>query len=677
MTPERELFWKIGAGWLFYVLAALAMALLVAGVVVHLKVWLKSAPKGKVAFSREALKQTISDVFLGLRVLKGEIPAGIMHALIFWGFVVLTIGTTILVFHEHLFSFLAGTIHLVFEIAMEIGGLILLAGILWALVRRYLQRVSRLERRLEDALVPLWLLVVVCSGFLLEGVRLAVQKPAWAGWSFVGAWTAGFLSPGTAEATYPYLWWGHALLSLGFIAVIPYTKLFHILGAPAAYYLHHASDAPSAQFPAAQELEEVPSDTGDAAQSAEEGSLDFLDVPLTLADVAFYDACMRCGRCVQACPSAGAGEAFAPRDFIQATIHALWQERSSVGDIRFLTKDHPIDPKVPWHCTTCAACLEVCPVYGATYEAVLKKRALLIQEGTGVSDLMNQTLERLFNYENPWVSSKREKAVWTKGLDIPALAKGGSDVDFCYFVGCTTSIDARAQAIAKSFSAVLKHAGVRYGILGEKEPCCGDIARVAGEIGLFEEKKMNCVDLFSQYDIKEVVTSSPHCFHAFLNEYPPEKGFGVKHYSLLLRELIGDGRLKFKKNGNVRITYHDPCYLGRHNRIFEEPREVIRSIPGSQLIEMSHHGPDSLCCGAGGGRMWQGKELDGEARMSEIRVREAHATGAEILITACPLCLIMLEDALKTLGLEKELKIMDLNELVLESLEQEGSPVST
>jgi Fe-S oxidoreductase/nitrate reductase gamma subunit len=683
MTPERELFWRIGAGWLFYLLAFVAMGLLAVGVAAHVRVWLKSAPKGKVFFSVDALKRTISDVVLGLRVLKGEVPAGIMHALIFWGFVILTIGTTILVFHEHLVSFIAGKIHLVFEISMEIGGLILLAGILWALVRRYLQRVSRLERRLEDAVVPLWLLIVVCSGFVLEGVRLAVQKPAWAQWSFVGAWAAGFVSPGTAEATYPYLWWGHALLSLGFIAVIPYTKLFHVLGAPATYYLHHSADVTTAPALPAQEVEEVPSETDDGAQetdeaapSAEDGSLDFLDMPLKLGDVVFYDSCMRCGRCVQACPSAGAGEAFAPRDFIQATIRELWQEHSPVGDVRFLTKDQPIDPKAPWNCTTCAACLEVCPVYGAAFESVLRKRGLLIQEGTGVPDLMNQTLERLFNYENPWVSSKREKAVWTKGLDIPSLPKGGKEGQLCYFVGCTTAIDARAQGIAKSFSSILKQAGVSFGILGEKEPCCGDIARVAGEVGLFEEKKMNCIDLFGQYDIKDVVTSSPHCFHAFLNEYPAEKGFEVRHYSLFLRELVGDSRLKFKKNGKLRVTYHDPCYLGRHNRIFEEPREVIRSIPGTSLIEMEHHGPDSLCCGAGGGRMWQGKELDGKARMSEIRVKEAHATGAEVLITACPLCLIMLEDALKTLGFEKEMKVMDLNEVVLQSLEQAGNPVT-
>ena len=672
MTPEREIFWKISEAWLFYVIAALAVCLSLAALAVHLSVWLKSAPKSRIVFSGQAVKRTISDVFLGLRVLKGEVSAGIMHAFIFWGFVILTVGTTLLLIHEHLSPYLVGKSHLVFEVSMEIGGLILLAGILWALIRRYVQRVPRLERRAEDALVPLWLLVIVGSGFVLEGVRLASQQPPWDHWSFAGSWVAGWVSNSTAQATYPYLWWGHALLSLGFIAVIPFTKLFHVVGAPAVYYLHHSAEGSQELSPS----EPVEAPVDETAMTPEEGALDFGETPLTLGDVAFYDACMRCGRCVKACPSAGAGEAFAPRDFIQATLRALWQKHSSVGDIRFLTKDQPIGNEVPWNCTTCAACLEVCPVYGATFESVMRKRGLLIQEGTGVPDLMNQTLERLFNYENPWVSSKREKALWPQGLDIPSLPKGGKEGHLCYFVGCTTSIDARAQGIAKSFSSILKHAGVNFGILGEKEPCCGDIARVVGEVGLFEEKKMNCLDLFGQYDIKDVVTSSPHCFHAFLNQYPQEKGFEVRHYSLVLRELVGDGKLRFKTNGKVRVTYHDPCYLGRHNRIFEEPRQVIRSIPGTSLIEMVHHGPDSLCCGAGGGRMWQGKELDGETRMSEIRVREAHATGAEVLITACPLCLIMLEDALKTLGLDKELKIMDLNELVLGSLEQVGNPVT-
>ncbi len=646
MTPERELFWKIGEVWVFYVVAVLAVCLLLVGVAAHIYVWRKSSPGSKTAFSRQALKRTLLDTFLGRGAFKGDLSAGLMHLFIFWGFCILFIGTSLLATHEYVRPYLIGKGYLLFEASMEVGGLILLAGIVWALVRRYLQRIPRLERRLEDGVVPLWLLLVVLSGFLLEGVRLAAQKPPWGHWSFVGSMMSGLISDGAAGPAYPYLWWGHALLSLGFIALIPFTKLFHIIGGPTAFYLHYSAE-PS-----------------NGTSQTEQESGESVDI----REAVFFDACMRCGRCAQVCPSTGAGEPFAPRDFVQAQRRILWQEHSPVGDIRFLNKGQPVEDKAAWYCTTCAACLEVCPVYGAAFKVVSQKRARLVEEGKEVPDLMNQTLERLFNYENPWVASKRERGAWAKELDIPVLTKGGNETPLCYFVGCTTSYDARAQGIARSFTTILKQAGVPFGILAEKEPCCGDIARVVGEVGLFQEKKENCQELFDQYGIEEVVTSSPHCFHNFLNEYSGRQ-FGVRPYPLVLRELIAQGKLKLKKSVNLTLTYHDPCYLGRHNRIFEEPRGIIRSIPGVKLIEMTHHGADSLCCGGGGGRMWQGSELHGEARMSEIRIKEARATGAEILITACPLCLIMLEDALKTIGLEGQLKVMDLNELVLQSLE--------
>lgn len=645
MIPERVFFWKIGVVWLFYIAVAFVAGLLVIGVAAHVKVWLKSAQKGKIPFSRQALKQAILDTFLGLRVLKGDVTAGVMHAFLMWGFIILTIGTALIFIHEYLFPFLAGNTHLVFEVAMEVGGLVLLAGVIWALVRRYLQRVPRLERRLEDAVVPLWLLVVVVSGFVLEAVRLGSQQPPWSHWSFVGSWMAGLISERTAQSAYPYLWWGHGLLSLGFLAVIPFTKLFHILGAPVTYYLHHLAEGPR----------EVPL----AYEGVAEG--------MNLADAVFFDACMRCGRCVEKCPSAGAGEPFAPRDFVQSSRRAMWKEQSPVGDIQFLTNDPPLDGNAEWYCTTCSACLEACPIYGATFKFVTKRRTELIEEGKGVPDLMNQTLERLFKYDNPWFPSKKERAAWAIDRNVPALKKGGKEAQLCYFVGCTTSFDARAQDIAKSFSSILDHAGVNYGILADKEPCCGDLARVVGEVGLFQEQMEKCLELFDKYGIEQVVTSSPHCFHTFKNEYL-EKNFQVRHYTLFLKELIGEGRLEFKNSERRIVTYHDPCYLGRHNQIFDEPREIIRSIPGIELREMRHHGPDSLCCGAGGGRMWQGPELKGDERMGEIRIKEAHETGAQCVITACPLCLIMLEDGLKTVGLEKEMKVMDLNELVLGSL---------
>lgn len=649
MRPYRDMFWQIEGVWIFYILVVLATGLFLAGVAAYIWVWKKNAGALEVPFSKNALKRTILDTFLGRRVLQDDIPAGVMHLFLFWGFLSLFIGTALLFIHEYLFPFLTGTAYLVFSLVMEVGGLILLTGILWTLIRRYIQRVPRLERRLEDVLVLALLLLVGLSGYVVEGLRLAHQQPPWSEWSFIGGWTGSLFSPAAAKGLYPYLWWGHALLSLSFIASIPFTKLFHILGAPAGIYLQ-GSGKP-------------------VILDVEEGAGEF-----DLRDSVFFDGCMRCGRCVEACPSEGAGEPFAPRDFVQAMRRALWRDHFPWGDIRFLSRgeESEVDERF-WYCTTCRACLEVCPVYGPTFETVMKKRVLAVEEGTNVPKLMNQTLEKVFKYDNPWESSKKNRGAWAEGMDLVDLIKRDAEADVCYFVGCTTSFDDTAKGIARSFSKNLQTAGVNFGILGKKEPCCGDIARRAGELGLFVEQMEKCLDIFDKYGVTEVVTSSPHCFHTFRNEYP-EAPFKTRHYTLILRELIADGKLRFKEGQAAKLTYHDPCYLGRYNRIFDEPREIIRSIPGFSLVEMTHHGADSLCCGGGGGRMWQ--ELSGEVKMSDVRIREAEATGAQILVTACPLCRIMLEDARKAAGLNETLQVMDLNELVLQALEGTSSPVT-
>ena len=643
MIPYRDMFWQIENTWIFYILAGLATALFLAGVAAFIHVWHKNAGNLAIAFSKDSLKITVLDTILGRRLLRGHMAAGIMHLLLFSGFLVLFIGTTLLFINDYLFSFLRGTFYLVYSLAMEIGGLLFITGILWALIRRYIQRVPRLERRLEDALVPMWLLLIGLSGFMVEGLRLSYQQPAWAEWSFVGGWMGLLVSPEGAKYLYPTFWWGHALLSLGLISMIPYTKLFHILAAPAAIYFQ------SAQKPVFLEMDE---------------GADKFD----LGDSIFFDACMRCGRCVEACPSSGAGESFAPREFVQAMRHSLWQDQFPWGDIRFLSLGDEIEVNEKlWFCTTCRACLEVCPVYGAPFEAVMKQRMLAVEEGTHVPMLMNQTLEKIFKYDNPWESSKRNRGAWAEGMDLVNLTKRGTAADLCYFVGCTTSFDETARGLALSFSKILQSAGVSFGILGKKEPCCGDIARRAGEVGLFMEQTEKCIDLFDKYDITDVVTSSPHCFHTFRNEYP-EASFTTRHYTLVLRELLAEGKLPFKEGTATTVTYHDPCYLGRYNKIFDEPREIISAIPGINLVEMKHHGLDSLCCGGGGGRMWQ--DLKGEVKMSEVRIKEAEATGAQILVTACPLCRIMLEDARKAAGLNETLRVMDLNELVLQSMEE-------
>ena len=661
-TPLRTSYWHIEPVWVFYVLAALAVLVFVYGLVIRLSLWLKGVRHQKIPFSPGGIRNLILDGLLGQRIFRGDLAAGIMHLLIIWGFLSLFIGTILISVDYWMGHFLKGSLYLWYSACLEVAGLMLTIGVIWAIIRRYIQRVPRLERRSEDLIVVLWLFLIVISGFVAEAGRLAAQRPDWAEWSFVGYWLSLIWSrPEEALSVYPYLWWMHALLSLGFIAYIPYCKLFHILAAPASIYLQN------------QPLQAVP------VESRGED-----DEVYSYRDMVSFDACTRCGRCVEVCPATGAGEPFAPMDFIAWSRDNLLKKHHPLRDVtgfkacldRKARSERGFDLQRIWHCTTCMACLEVCPVYVATPDAIRHARSGVVEEGTQVPSLLTQSLKNLYKYNNPWEATKKKRDKWSGDMDIPNLTKKGEDRSLCYFVGCTTSMDTRAQDLARSFVQILNHGGISFGTLGKKEPCCGDIARRAGEDGLFEMEMEDCLDLFRKHEIREVVTSSPHCFHTFSNEYPvyqaiqsPDERvvFQVRHYTEFLKDLLDQGVLSFDTSLDIKVTYHDPCYLGRHNRIFDAPRDIIRAIPGIELVEMAHFREDSLCCGGGGDRMWQ-DDMDGNPKMSEIRIREAAATGAELVITACPLCLIMLEDACKTEGLEEKLKVMDLNELVVMAL---------
>jgi Fe-S oxidoreductase/nitrate reductase gamma subunit len=664
MQIERIHFWGIHYVALFYVLSAISVAIFGAGLYIRISVWLAARDRQKPGLSVKGINNLCKDGLLGRKIFKGDFSAGLMHFLIMWGFVGLFIGTVLSTIHHYLIRFLIGTTYIVFSFCLEIFGFMLIAGLILAFIRRYIERIARLENKAQD--LGMLILIAVCAvtGFIVEGTRLAVQMPEWESYSFGGVIFSKLLSSREqAESYYPLVWWLHSLLSLGLIAYFPFSKLFHSMAAPVNIYL-----GPQSMH----------------AVSRSEGSEDIeSESPkFSLGDMIDFSACTRCGRCNEVCPSTSAKEPFAPREFISQANEYTRFTYNPLGKVKWIREklfrsiSNPpnISPEQIWFCTTCRACLEVCPVYIGAFDPIRRVRSAEIETGDRVAPLLTKSLETLYKFDNPWEPSKKKRAEWSKGLTVPDLTTG-SKKDLCYFVDCTTSIDTRTQNLARAFVKIMTHAGVSFGTLGQKETCCGDIARRVGEEGLFEDQADKTTTIFEKYSITDVVASSPHCFNVMRNEYPsPEEpeaaeektSFRIRHYTQLLEELINKGAIKPVNAMNIKVTFHDPCYLGRYNNIYETPRNVIRSIPGVSLVEMVHCGPDSLCCGGGGGRMWQ--ELEGEQKLAEVRIREAADTGADVMVTACPYCMIMLEDAAKTAEIKSGLKVMDLNELVATSL---------
>ena len=366
-----------------------------------------------------------------------------------------------------------------------------------------------------------------------------------------------------------------------------------------------------------------------------------------------FNMCMQCGECTGSCPV-----------FSKSKLNPRRLMLEIAYTISPLTMYPPLDIREKtevWDCTTCRTCSYRCPRDVNPMDVLIGLRGLLVEEGR-VPPTLGDALEGVYKYGNPWGLSRSKRSEWAQDLKVKYVTEG-EKVELLYFVGCAASYDSRAQEVARALVRNLNTLGIDFSILGNKETCCGNEVYSLGEKGLFEELAEKNLGLFDQYGVNSIITTSPHCFHAFKNRYKRE--LPVKHYTQYFANLIDEGKVKFSGRAEKVVTYQDPCLLGRHNNIYDEPRKIIESIPGVKFVELRLSRTRSVCCEGGGGRMWY--DIPGE-RLAETRVKEAINLGAEILAVACPFCLLTFDDAIKTTGNEDKIKAMDIMELVAKAL---------
>lgn len=607
--------------------------------------------------------------FFQERVLRRKF-GGMIHLGIYSSFIVLFI-VTCLVAVEYDFGvmILDGNFYIVFKLFAETFGALLAAAAAFALLRRWVFRPGGLTRDNDDTLQLLLILVIAVTGFLIETARIAATNPAIAPVSYISNALAPFLFGGMPLpeilSIHRGLWWFHLLIAFGFLASVPFTKMVHMGTGTASIFLRTSRPKGALQPVPNIEEEEKP---GVAAVE------DFSWKQLLSAD-----GCTKCGRCQDECPAYAAEMPLSPREVVLKTKEQLSADLNAglvpsafAVDNATGTRVVPdfvhevLTPDEIWACTTCRACMQACPVLIEHIDMIVDVRRGYVASSK-IPDTVRTALRKMGDTGNPWGLPQDDRTAWAAGLSVP-LASEKKRFEYLYWVGCAGAYDPRNQKVTRSLVSLLDRAGVDYAILGLEEMCCGEAARRMGEEGLFQLGMVEIVkEAFRNHDVKKVITQCPHCFNTFRNEYPQ---FGVNvevvHHSVLIRDLIARGKLVPRKAHNLSLAFHDSCYLGRHNDIYDAPREAIRAIPGISLNEIGKNREEGFCCGGGGGGMWM--EAPGGKRINHLRFDQAMRTGSNALGSACPYCLTMFDDAIKFNNLEDSVQAKDLAELVAESL---------
>jgi Fe-S oxidoreductase/nitrate reductase gamma subunit len=695
-VATRPVFWHFVV-WLkvvWYVLAVTSVLVFVYGLARPL-VKYRHGHGGGLPPTRQLpglLWRGLGELLSHASISRRDSTAGWAHRGIFYGFIVLFAGTVILGFDTDFttpvfgWSYFHGDFYLVYKEVLNVFGTALIVGVLVMMVRRAFLRPAKLDYARPDRArgdpqydrhryeVGDWvfvgtLLVIALTGFLLEGVRIAMDDPGYGGTQFGGwivAQALGGLGHGTLAALRHGVWWFHGLLAITFVASIPYTKAAHML---TSYFSLSLRDPLAGKRLAAIPPERASEPAGYATLA------DFSELHLLQ-----LDACTKCGRCHEACPANATGRPLSPRDVIlelreQANSamrgtgiggvigQLLEGKADGAGFTKPVIGEDGVRTETVWSCMQCNACVEICPVGIEQAPIINQLRRRLVEDGE-LDPGLQSTLEVIHKSGNSFGENKRKRGRWTAELDFDVPDARKQPVDVLWFVGDYASFDPRSQRVTRALARLFHEAGVDFGILYDGERNSGNDVRRIGEEGLFESLAEGNIQAISGCDFNRIVTSDPHSLNTLRNEYPPLGGeWRVTHHTGFLLELIDSGALELRTDLSYRVTYHDPCHLGRMNSEYEAPRELLRRL-GCTLVEMPRNRDNSFCCGAGGGRIWI-PDTPGQERPSENRIREAVALpDVELFVVACPKDVTMYEDAIKTSGNADRIELRELTELI-------------
>jgi Fe-S oxidoreductase/nitrate reductase gamma subunit len=688
----REVFWNAQHFEpILFVLTAVAMIIFIYGIYRRWQLW-KAVGKPEIRWDKipERIKSLIVNGFLQVKTWKDPYP-GIMHGLIFFGFFVLLFGAVFDAGEFHItepffsWSFLRGKFYLVFAFLMQTFGLCVLIGVLLAFFRRYVLKPERLgykgkpDNTADDAIALLFILGIVVTGFLISALRIHVtyQQAPWEWVRFVSWGVATYalanVETSTALSLHKVMWWTHTFIALGFIAYIPYSRLLHIITTPVNHFL--LSLKPAGYLEPIRDFE--------TAESFGAGKLE----DFTWKQIFDSEACTRCGRCQDGCPAYLSGKPLSPKKMIQ-DIKTYWLEKApeaikakakaaAEGAAAAAEKVLPgevVDLHELWACTNCMYCMEHCSASIEHVPKIVNMRQYKVLTEADFAPELQLTYKNMENNSNPWGIGSHLRADWAKELGIKTLAEN-PNVEYLFYVGCSGSFDDRGKKVSVAFAKILQAAGVSFGILGNEEGCCGDSAMRGGNEYLFQALAQANVAVMNGYGVKKIITACPHGYNALKKDYPNFGGkFDVYHHTEIIADLIAKGKIKLQRPVEGLFTYHDSCFLGRYNKIYQQPRAVLAAIPGMKLIEMDRKLEKSFCCGAGGARMWMEEDIGD--RINDMRTDQAIAVKADTIAVACPFCLTMLSDGIKDRQMTEKMVSLDIAEIVVKSMGLEESKPS-